>query len=375
MRIRTLVWGTIFLFEIGQILAQNDRPQGRSSDDPFRPIEADYVIHDFRFSDGATLPELKIHYRTLGRPTRDGAGQIQNAILLLHGTTGTGDQFMVPSFRDAMFGRGQPLDATKYYIVLPDSIGLGGSSKPSDGLHDRFPHYGYNDMVEAQHALLIDGLQMQHIRAVFGTSMGGMHAWLWAEKFPTMADGVIAVACLPDKISGRNLLWRRIITTAIRSDPTWNNGDYKSQPPALTHVFPVFALMTGNPTQFQNQLPTLDRTMDYLQKIAESCRDGRIDANDIVHRIEASADYDPAPKLGNIQAPVLAINFADDELNPPVLGVMDRAKGEIRNLRYVLIPASDESRGHKTLAEAAVYGEYVADFLKAGGGHGEAERR
>jgi len=260
----------------------------------------------------------------------------------------TGKEFLAKDFRDAMFGPDQPLDAAKYYLILPDAIGLGGSSKPSDGLHDRFPHYGYKDMVAAEERLVTEGLGIKHLRLVFGTSMGGMHAWLWGEQYPALMDAIIPVACLADKIAGRNLLWRRIITTAVRSDPEWEGGDYRRPPSSLARVFPIFKLMTSNAAQLQKELSSVEQTNALLESIAELGQSSQIDANDLVHRLEASADYDPAPDLEKIQAAVLAINFADDELNPPELGIFDRAKQSVRNGQFVLIPASSPDPGpHK----------------------------
>jgi homoserine O-acetyltransferase/O-succinyltransferase len=326
--------------------------------------EGDYVLNDFHFADGQSLPTLTLHYRTLGQPVRNAStGEIENAVLLIHGTTGTGKEFLAKEFRDAMFEPGQPLDATKYYLILPDAIGLGGSSKPSDGLRDRFPRYGYKDMVSAEESLVTGGLGIKHLRLVFGTSMGGMHAWLWAEQYPALMDGIIAVACQPDKIAGRNLLWRRIITTAIRSDPEWEGGDYLQPPSSLARVYPIFQMMTSNAVELQKELPGVEQTNALLEGIAEYCKNGQIDANDLVHRLEASADYDPALNLEKIAAPVLAINFADDELNPPVLGIFDRAKQQVRNAQFILIPASSQTQGHMTLRNASVYGKFVADFL------------
>jgi homoserine O-acetyltransferase/O-succinyltransferase len=344
--------------------AQERAAQLASVQDSLVNAEGDFVVKDFQFADGESLPELKLHYRTIGQPVRNLAnGEIKNAILLIHGTTGTGREFLADGFRDAMFETDQPFDAAKYYIILPDAIGLGGSSKPSDGLHDRFPRYGYKDMVTAEKRLVTEGLGIKHLRFVFGTSMGGMHAWLWGEQYPALMDAIIPVACLPDKIAGRNLLWRRIITTAIRSDPEWNGGDYLRQPSSLARVFPIFELMTSNATQLQKELSGVQQTNALLESIVELCQSGQIDANDLVHRLEASADYDPAPDLGKIRAAVLAINFADDQLNPPELGFLDRAMQRVQNGQSVLIPASSETAGHVTLRKAHIYGRFVADFL------------
>jgi homoserine O-acetyltransferase/O-succinyltransferase len=324
--------------------------------------EGNYTIKDFHFADGETLPQLRIHYRTLGEPVSS-SGRIQNAVLLLHGTSSTGDAFLAEGFRSAMFGAGQPLDVSKYYLILPDSIGLGGSSKPSDGLHARFPHYGYHDMVEAQKQLLTQGLGVRHLAVVLGTSMGGMHAWLWAEEYPEMMDAVIPIASQAERISGRNLLWRRMICTAIRSDPEWKNGEYQTQPGSWQHIYPLFLMMLGNPRSLQQEAGSLEETRRFLDSAAASIRSNKLDANDLIYRLEASADYDPAPDLRKVRAAVLSINFADDEINPPELGFIARAKEAVPNGQFVLIPASNQTAGHQTLARAAVYEKEVADFL------------
>jgi homoserine O-acetyltransferase len=355
---------TVFCLQLSLTFAQEVATPNAANPDPLVTAENDFILKDFHFADGESLPELKLHYRTIGHPASSSpGGEVKNAVLLIHGTTGTGKEFLAQSFRNAMFGPGQPLDAAKYYLILPDAIGLGGSSKPSDGLHDRFPRYGYKDMVAAQERLVTEGLGIKHLRLVFGTSMGGMHAWLWGEQYPALLDAIIPVACQPDKVAGRNLLWRRIISTAVRSDPEWNGGDYQRQPSSLARVYPIFELMTSNAAQFQQELGSVEQVNAWLERVAEFCRSGQIDANDLVHRLEASADYDPAPNLEKIQAAVLAINFADDELNPPELGIVDRAKQRIRNGQFVLIPASSQTRGHMTLRKASIYAPFVADFL------------
>lgn len=354
----------VWCFQLALTFAQEAPIKTVVDQDPLITGESDYVLEDFHFSDGESLPELKLHYRTIGQPARSPVtGEIQNAVLLIHGTTSTGKMFLAKSFQDAMFQPGQPLDSTKYYLILPDAIGLGGSSKPSDGLHDRFPHYGYRDMVVAEQRLVTEGLGIKHLRLVFGTSMGGMHAWLWGEQYPTLMHAIIPVACQPDKITGRNLLWRRIITTAIRSDPEWNGGDYHQPPPSLARVYPVFQLMTSNAAQLQKELTNVEQVNALLQSIAGFCQSGQIDANDLVHRFEASADYDPAPGLEKIQAAVLAINFADDQLNPPELGNLDRVRQRVRKGQFVLIPASSETDGHVTLLKASIYAPFITDFL------------
>lgn len=362
MRIQILL--TVMCLQLPLTFAQVAPGKSAADGDPLVSAESDYIVKDFHFVNGESLPELKLHFRTIGQPASDpSTGEVKNAVLLIHGTTGTGEDFLAKDFREAMFEPGQPLDATKNYLILPDAIGLGGSSKPSDGLHDRFPSYGYQDMVAAEERLVTEGLGIKHLRLVFGTSMGGMHAWLWGERYPAFMDAIIPVACQPDKIAGRNLLWRRMITTAVRSDPEWNGGDYLRPPSSLARVYPIFRLMTSNAVQLQQELPDVEEVNAWLESIAEFCRSGQIDANDLIHRFEASVDYDPAPDLERIQSAVLAINFADDELNPPELGIFDRTKQRVRNGQFVLIPASSQTQGHMTNRKASVYAPYVADFL------------
>jgi homoserine O-acetyltransferase/O-succinyltransferase len=364
MRIQIFRLLTVLCLQLPFTFAQEAATTKAADPDPLVTAESDYILKDFHFVDGESLPELKLHYRTIGQPASNpSTGEVKNAVLLIHGTTGTGKEFLAKGFRDAMFEPGQPLDAAKYYLILPDAIGLGGSSKPSDGLHDRFPRYGYKDMVAAEERLVTEGLGIKHLRLVFGISMGGMHAWLWGEQYPALMDAIIPVACQPDKIAGRNLLWRHIITTAVRSDPEWNGGDYHRPPSSLARVYPILKLMTSNAAQLQQELGSVEQVNAWLESIAEFCRSGQIDANDLVHRFEASADYDPAPGLEKIQASVLAINFADDELNPPELGIVDRTKQRVRNGQFVLIPASSQTQGHMTVRKALIYAPFVADFL------------
>lgn len=258
------------------------------------PAEGDYTIRDFKFSSGEALPELRIHYRTLGKPEKDAQGKTTNAVLIMHGTTGSGGQFFRPEFAGELFGPGQPLDATKFFIVLPDGIGHGKSSKPSDGLHAKFPRYGYRDMVEAQYRLLTDGLGVNHARLVMGTSMGGMHTWLWGETHPEFMDALLPLASLPTQISGRNRTWRRIIIDAIRGDPAWNGGEYKTQPPSLRTAAEMLWLMSSNPLVRQKEAPNLAKTDEVLDKfVVDIVRTD--DANDVLYALEASRDYDPGP--------------------------------------------------------------------------------
>ena len=326
------------------------------------PAQGDYVARDFTFASGEVLPALRIHYRTYGQPRRDAQGVVANAVLILHGTTGSGANFVTPEFAGELFGPGQPLDASKYYVILPDGIGHGGSSKPSDGLRAKFPRYGYRDMVRAQHLLLTGGLKVDHLRLVMGTSMGGMQTWLWGETYPKSMDALMPLASLPTQISGRNRTWRRIIADAIRHDPDWRGGDYQSQPSGLRTAAEMLDFMGSNPVLRQAERPTreaADRGLDAA--VERSMR--AADANDILYAIESSADYDPGPGLGRIEAPLTAVNSEDDLINPPELGILEREISRVKRGKMVLIPRSDRTRGHGTHSLAALWKEHLVGLL------------
>jgi len=327
------------------------------------PLSASYVLRDFRFTSGEVLPELRIHYRTVGQPRRDQTGVVRNAVLILHGTTGSGANFLRGEFAGELFGSGQPLDAGRFYIVLPDGIGHGASSKPSDGLKARFPRYGYRDMVEAQYRLLADGLKVNHLRLVMGTSMGGMHTWLWGQQHPEFMDALLPLASLPTQISGRNRAWRRLVSDAIRNDPACERGDYRAQPPSLRTAALVVYLMSNNPVERQKEAPTreaADKTLD--EYIARTTR--TMDANDVLYAIESSADYDPGPGLEQIRVPLLAINFEDDLINPPELRVLEKEIGRVKRGKAIVIPRSERTRGHGTHTLAAVWKEHLIRLLQ-----------
>ena len=321
-----------------------------------------FVARNFRFQTGDVLPELKLGYTTIGSARRNASGAITNAVLLLHGTTGTGANWFSPSLAEALFRDGQPLDAGKYYLIFADSIGLGRSSKPSDGLKSGFPRYGYRDMVDAQYRLVTEGLGVAHLRLVVGTSMGGMHTWLWAESYPGMMDGAVALTSQPSQISGRNFLWRRVIVEAIRNDPEWKGGNYAASPTLFAHVVPIFTAMVDSATHLQEVAPTREKSIAYYDRIVQGAKG--LDANDYLYRWEASADYDPDAGLEKIRTRFLAINFADDLLNPAELKAVERAMLRIKNGKSVLIPATGKSLGHQTQSQGAVWGPYVAEFLK-----------
>ena len=327
------------------------------------PTERDFTVRDFKFTSGETLPELRLHYRTLGKPEKDAQGQTRNAVLIMHGTTGSGAQFIRPEFGGELFGKDQPLDETKFFIVLPDGIGHGKSNKPSDGMHAKFPRYGYIDMVEAQYRLLTDGLGVNHARLVMGTSMGGMHTWLWGELHPEFMDALMPLASLPTQISGRNRAWRRMIIDAIRNDPGWNGGEYKTQPPSLRTAAEMLWFMSSNPMLRQKEAPALTKTDEVLDKfVADYMKTN--DANDVLYAVEASHDYDPGPNLEKIRAPLLAINSADDQINPPELGILEREIKRVPHGRAMVIPLSDKTRGHGSHTIATLWKDELVKLLK-----------
>ncbi len=335
-----------------------------SASEPLPPVtEGDFVLRDFRFRSGETLPELKIHYATMGRPRRDAAGVVRNAVLVLHGTGGSCRQFLSPGFSGELFGEGQILDARRYFVVLPDGIGHGRSSKPSDGLHMRFPRYTYDDMVEAQHRLLTEGLGVDHLFLVMGTSMGGMHAWAWGEAFPDFMDALVPLASVPTVIAGRNRMTRRMIVDSIRGDPAWKGGEYEEPPKqGLTAALHTLLFMVSSPRQWLKDAPTPEAADAFLEEQVAR-RLASTDANDMLFAFEASREYDPSPRLETIRASVLAINSADDQVNPPELGLMEQLIPRVPKARYVLLPTTDATRGHGTHSLPVVWKAHLAAFL------------
>jgi homoserine O-acetyltransferase len=330
----------------------------------FAPTEADYVAHDFHFKSGETLAELRLHYLTLGKPERNGAGKVTNAVLILHGTGGSGHQFLSPQFSDVLFGPGQLLDANRYFIILPDNIGHGKSSKPSDGMRAHFPQYDYDDMVAAQHELLEKGLGVNHLRLVMGTSMGCMHSWIWGETYPEFMDAMMPLACLPVQIAGRNRLWREMVIEGIRQDPEWNNGDYKTEPRAALEISADFLLIAGSaPLLMQKNLPTRDDADKYLDESMKHTM-ATLDANDLLYAVNASRNYDPSAKLETIKTPVMFVNSADDFINPPELGIAEREIKRVPHGKFVLIPVSDQTHGHGTHTWAALWQQYLRELLE-----------
>src|SRR5213076_1568297 len=323
---------------------------------------ATFTIADFRFASGETLPVLRLHYRTLGRPERDARGIVRNAVLILHGTGGSGSQFLSPLFAGELYGPRQPLDTATHYLILPDNIGHGASSKPSDGLKARFPHYTYADMVAAQYRLVTEGLHVDRLLLVMGTSMGCMHAWLWAERHPDFMDGVVPLACAPTQIAGRNRMMRSMIIEDIRGDPEWRAGDYLQQPRGLVAALQILFLMGSSPLPLQRAAPTRDSADAYIARWLHD-RLAAADANDMLYQFAASRDYDPSPDLCRITAPVLAINSADDLINPPELQIVQRLMRSVKSGRFVLIPTSELTRGHGTHPVAAAWKQYFAPFV------------
>lgn len=324
--------------------------------------EGDFIIRDYAFRSGERLAELKLHYRTLGTPRRDAKGGITNGVLLLQGNTGTGANWLRPSLADELFAPGEPLDAREYFLIMPDAIGRGGSSKPSDGLKGKFPRYRYHDMVESGYRLITEGLGVAHLRLVIGSSMGGMHAWMWAETYPGLMDGVVPLSCQPIEISGRNWIMRRAAAEAIRHDPDWNNGDYERNPRYYIHTAAANGLRTESATRIQELAPTLAAADAlYDARLAEAEKG---DANNQLWAIEAIRDYNPEPDLDKITAKVLLINTEEDEANPPELGTVERAMKRVRHGRYVLIPAGPKTHGHFTHFYAEVWKPYLIEFMR-----------
>lgn len=329
-----------------------------------QPTAHDYVIKDFRFGTGETLPELKIRYHTLGTPRTDAAGKVTNAVLILHGTGGSGRSFTNPLFANVLFVPGGLLDPARYFIVMPDNIGHGGSSKPSDGLRAKFPKYDYADMVAAQHALVTKGLRVETLRLIMGTSMGCMHSFVWAETWPDAAKALMPLACQPVEIAGRNRLWRRMAIEAITSDPAWKGGDYETQPvQGLRTAADLLILAGAAPLPMQAQLPTRAAADDWLARELPR-RIAGMDANDFIYQVDSSRTYDPSKRLEAITAPMTWVNSADDFINPPELGIAEAATKRLKTTRYVLIPASLQSRGHGTHTHAALWKDELEALLK-----------
>jgi homoserine O-acetyltransferase len=361
------VWALVLTCGIALMFAatasQAQQTQNQVADS-LAPREGDYVARDFHFKSGETLAELRLHYTTLGTAVQNAAGQTTNAVLILHGTGGTGSGFLAPIFAGVLFGPGQLLDASRYFIILPDAIGHGKSSKPSDGLHAHFPQYDYDDMVAAQRELVEKGLGVNHLRLVLGTSMGCMHSWVWAETYPDFMDALMPLACQTVAVAGRNRIWRKMVIDGIRNDPEWKGGEYAAQPRAALEIAADIQLIAGSaPLQMQTSFPTRDAADTYLETYRDHYQQG-FDANDFLYAVGASRNYNPSAQLEKVAAPVLWINSADDFINPPELGIAQVEITRVKNGRFVLLPISDQTHGHGTHTYAAVWQEYLKELLE-----------
>ena len=326
--------------------------------------EADVILKDFRFADGESLPELKIHYTTLGQPHRNANGEIDNAVMVLHGTGGTGQQFLRPQFADELYGPSQPLDIRKYWIILPDNIGHGKSSKPSDGFRMKFPKYDYADMIKAQHRMLIEGLGIHHMRLIMGTSMGCMHSFMWGEMYPTFSSALMPLACEPIEIAGLNRMWRQMLIDGIEKDQAWNGGNYTKQPEqGLRTAESILFIAGGAPLNLQKAYPTREAANAYVEQRVESGM-AELDANDMIYQFDSSRNYNPWPGLEKINAPLTWVNSADDFINPRNLDIPQQAlKRMTRTARFRLIPESADTHGHGTHTWATFWKEDLSELL------------
>jgi homoserine O-acetyltransferase len=348
----------LFLFcaPLGLLHAQSTYPT---------PVEGDYIAKDFIFETGEKLAEMKIHYITVGQQHKDAAGNINNGVLITHGTTGDSKGLVsIQRFSGNLFGAGQVLDATKYFIVFIDGIGHGLSSKPSDGLHMKFPKYTYNDMVKAQHLLITEHLGIKHLRLVMGTSMGAMHTWVWGYTYPDFMDALMPLASNPVEIAGRNRMTRKLAIDLIENDPAWMGGEYKTQPKeGLIGAAAVLMFMGSSPLQMQKAAPTREQEDAIVERTWKRYQT-TLDANDVIYAFDASRSYNPSPYLTKIKAPLFAINSADDEVNPPELGFIEREIKKVAKGRYILLPITDQTSGHGTHSNPTVWGEYLKELMK-----------
>ncbi len=352
-----LVLGSILLLPTSGF-CRASTPVGR-----WPAADATVVLKDFKFGMGETLPELKLHYLTLGAPHRDAAGRVDNAVLLLHGTGGDAHSLMNPVFADVLFGPGAPLDITRYFLILPDDIGHGESSKPSDGLHMRFPAYDYDDMVRSQR-MMLDAMKVDHLRLILGTSMGCMQTFVWGETYPGFADALAPFACLPVQIAGRNRMMRYMAIEAVKQDPAWMGGEYRTEPEqGLRTAAELVMVMGSSPLQMQKQAPTREAAENLVDDYLKA-RVPALDANDLIYYFNASRNYDPSAHLERITVPVLWINSADDFINPPELGIAEKMVTRMPRARFILLPISDATRGHGTHTVASVWKSYLQELLR-----------
>jgi len=332
-----------------------------------QPVEGDFIVPEFHFQSGESMKDLRLHYITYGNPRRGAGGHVANAVLIMHGTGGSGQQFVSDKFAGVLFGPGQLLDASRYYIILPDDIGHGKSSKPSDGMRMKFPHYDYADMVAAEHLLVTEGLKVDHLRLVMGTSMGCMHSFMWAEGYPDFMDAAMPLACLTVQIAGRNRMWRKMAMDSIVHDPEWDNGEYTQEPHGLTAALYLLMLMGSAPLEMQKDYPTRELADADLASWMKD-RAPKYDADDFLYQLDSSRDYDPSARLGSIKVPLMHVNSADDMINPPELGIAEQEIKKVPHGKFVLLPITPETRGHGTHTLPTVWKGYLAELLAESGG-------
>ncbi len=345
-----------WIMNIALTKAQTSYPQ---------PVSSDFTIRNFKFQDGKVLSELRLHYITIGKIHKDNKGNVDNAVLIMHGTTGSSHDFLNERFAGHLFGSGQLLDAAKYFIILTDAIGHGQSSKPSDGLHMNFPKYTYDDMVKADYELITGHLGVNHLRLVMGTSMGAMHTWVWGYTYPDFMDALMPLASLPVEIAGRNRILRKMAIDLIEMDPAWKNGEYAAQQPVigLTGAISSFVFMVSSPLKMQERAPTREQSDSMIEKTKRGYLHG-FDANNVIYALDASRFYDPSPYLNKIKAPLFAVNSADDEVNPPELGIMEREIKKVKKGRYILLPITEQTSGHGTHSNPEVWGNYLKELIE-----------
>ncbi len=356
----------LLIFFVTSMIAVNAHAQGNRSAPLNLPDSSEvyYEIKNFPFQSGeSTLPVLRLHYTTFGHPIKDKNGKVTNAIYIMHGTTGYSHNFVNQLFAGHLFEPGQTLDAAKYFIILPDGIGHGEASKPSDGLHMRFPKYTYDDMVRADYMVLTEQMHINHLRLIMGTSMGAMHCWVWGYTYPDFMDAIMALASEPVEIAGRNRIMRKLAIEGVESDPEWKGGEYKSPPATgLRTAYSSLFFMTSSPLQLQKRAPTREQAEKYMDA-AVTAFIAHQDANDMIYAFDASRLYNPSPNLSKIKCPFFAVNSADDEVNPPELGIMEQEIKKVAKGRYILLPITDQTSGHGTHSNPIVWGNYLKELM------------
>jgi homoserine O-acetyltransferase len=327
------------------------------------PVQADAIFENYRLRNGEAFEQLRLHYATLGKPHRNAQGEIDNAVMVLHWTGNSGASLLTPEYIKALFRSGQPLDANRYYLIIPDNLGHGQSSRPGDGLRARFPHYGYNDLVDLQHKLITETLGIKRLHAILGMSMGGMNAWQWAVAYPDNVNAIMPVVALPVPISGRNVLWRRIVIAEIRNDPDWQRGDYVKPPRGFLEGYQVLRMMIDGVPHLQALISDTKAAEDFMATAAK--QNAELDPNDLLYSLEASQDYNPEPGLAMIKAKVYALNFSDDEFNPAGLGLLQSRMKLVKNGSYFVQTGSPDSFGHLTMAHPSLWERRVRDFMNS----------